>query len=251
MTSSTHHSYFTNGWLMPTTSLSDESAIIWFVWWWIGEDILCGPCSPPPSHPHTLRLVSPVPLPPRGWLTFDGWQADGSRCRRGTSSAWFHSASPPPSSLVNKIKCWSSIEEVTVYKWLLMLRLSLTHEHNALLFIWFSSLFSQAGTLYTPVFTFDFFGEFDPVWVGEWARLLVYVVDVQHFTHELNDWLGLIKGCGRHCKIKQGHGSFKMVTTTWYTITPDEITTTWFCNPLAAVTSQFSLDYIADRKSVV
>lgn len=192
----------------------------------------------PHPHPiHTLRLVSPVPLTPRGWLTFDGWQADGSRCRHGTSSAWFHSVSPPPSSLVNKIKCWSSIEEVTVCKWLLMLRLSLTHEHNALLFIWFSSLFSQAGTLHSPVFTFDFFGEFDPVWVCEWARLLVYVVDVQHFTHELNDWLGLIKGCGRHCKIKQGQGSFNMITTTWYTITLDKITTTWFCNPLAAVTS--------------
>lgn len=68
---------------------------------------------------------------------------------------------------------------------------------------------SRVGTLYTPVFTFDFFGEFDPVRVCERARLLVYVVDVQHFTHELDDWLGLVEGSGRHCKIKKGQESFK------------------------------------------
>ena len=48
--------------------------------------------------------------------------------------------------------------------------------------------------------TFNFFGEFDPVRVCERARLLVYVVDVQHFTHELDDWLSLVEGGGGHCK---------------------------------------------------
>lgn len=61
----------------------------------------------------------------------------------------------------------------------------------------------------TPIFTFDFFGEFDPVRVRERARLLVNVVDVQHFAHELNDWLGLVEGGGRDCKIKQGQELFK------------------------------------------
>lgn len=53
------------------------------------------------------------------------------------------------------------------------------------------------------VFTFDFFGEFDPVRVCEWPRLLINVVDVQHFTHELNDRLGLVKGSGRHYKERK------------------------------------------------
>lgn len=44
--------------------------------------------------------------------------------------------------------------------------------------------------------TFDLFGKLDPVGVGEGARLLVNVVDVQDFTHELDHRLGLIKRCG-------------------------------------------------------
>lgn len=51
--------------------------------------------------------------------------------------------------------------------------------------------------------TFDFFGEFDPVRVGEWTGLLIDVVDVEHFTHELNDRLGLVKGSGRHYKFRK------------------------------------------------
>lgn len=55
----------------------------------------------------------------------------------------------------------------------------------------------------TPIlFTFDFFGEFDPVRVSEGAGLLVYVVDVQHFAHELDNRLGLVEGGGRHCQRK-------------------------------------------------
>lgn len=46
--------------------------------------------------------------------------------------------------------------------------------------------------------TFDFFGEFDSVRIGEGARLFVDVVDVQNFTHELNDWLCFVKGRGGH-----------------------------------------------------
>lgn len=107
------------------------------------------------SHPLRSTFPAPVPSthsalflrPPRGWLTFDGWQADGSHCRHGTSSAWFHSASPPPSNLVNNIKCWSSTEHVSVCEWLrhecclFLLRLSLSRAHarNALAFIWLSS----------------------------------------------------------------------------------------------------------------
>lgn len=48
------------------------------------------------------------------------------------------------------------------------------------------------------VFTFNFFGEFNSVRVCEWSRLLINVVDVQHFTHELNDRLCLVKGSGGH-----------------------------------------------------
>lgn len=44
--------------------------------------------------------------------------------------------------------------------------------------------------------TFDLFGEFNSVGVGERARLLVNVVNVQDLTHELDDWLGFIKRCG-------------------------------------------------------
>lgn len=64
------------------------------------------------------------------------------------------------------------------------------------------------------VFTFNFFGEFDPVRVCEWSRLLINVVDVQHFTHELNDRLGLVKGSGRHYKErkKKEQISFTIVT---------------------------------------
>ncbi len=74
----THNCYFTNGWLMLTTWLSDESAIIWSAWWWIGDRILCGPWSVlPHPHPHpihTLRPESPVSSPaPR--LTHVWWLA--------------------------------------------------------------------------------------------------------------------------------------------------------------------------------
>lgn len=143
------NSYLTDRWLILTACLSDESAVIWFVWWWIGERILrSSQFPPPPSHPihthtHTPPRVSCSPRPPArpgGWLTFDGWQAVGSRCRRGTSSAWFHSASPPPSNLVNNIKCWSGIENVSALEWLwhvlslFLLKISLSHTHarNAL-----------------------------------------------------------------------------------------------------------------------
>lgn len=61
------------------------------------------------------------------------------------------------------------------------------------------------GYLYAPLFTFNFFGELDPVRVCEWAGLLVDVVNVQHFTHELDNWLGLVESCGRDCRMKQRH----------------------------------------------
>lgn len=61
---------------------------------------------------------------------------------------------------------------------------------------------SYLNTSNVLVFTFNFFGEFDPVRVCEWPRLLINVVDVQHFTHELNDRLGLVKGSGRYYKEK-------------------------------------------------
>lgn len=46
------------------------------------------------------------------------------------------------------------------------------------------------------ILTFDFFGEFHPVRVGEWAGLLVNVVNVQNLTHELDDGLSFVEGCG-------------------------------------------------------
>lgn len=55
-------------------------------------------------HTHPIQGLHPVfsrPLPFGDWLTSDGWLADGSRCTHGTSSAWFHNVSLPPSSLVN------------------------------------------------------------------------------------------------------------------------------------------------------
>lgn len=168
---------------------------------WICGGNLCSSCSP--SHP-----VHTVLLPPRGWLTFDDWQACGLRYRHGTSSAWFHSASPQPSSLVSK-KCRSSIEDLFVWECSLKLSLSLTQERNALSFNSFKCFFFLNGR-HTLYITFDFFGEFDPVRVCERTRLLIYVVNVQHFTHELNDRLGLVKGSCRHCKIKD---SFKLTTT--------------------------------------
>lgn len=44
--------------------------------------------------------------------------------------------------------------------------------------------------------TFDFFGELDPVGIGEWAWLLINVMNVQDLAHELDDRLGFIKSCG-------------------------------------------------------
>lgn len=106
---------------------------------WVSHYLVC---LAPNWRSHPLRSAFPAPVPsthsalflrpPRGWLTFDGWQADGSHCRHGTSSAWFHSASPPPSNLVDNIKCWSSTEHVSVCEWLrheccvFLLRLSLS-----------------------------------------------------------------------------------------------------------------------------
>lgn len=56
--------------------------------------------------------------------------------------------------------------------------------------------------------TFDLFGELDPVWVGKGARLLVNVVNVQDFTHKLDDRLGFVKSCGRHWKNTGQTASF-------------------------------------------
>ena len=56
---------------------------------------------------------------------------------------------------------------------------------------------TNTRTKYT---TFDFFGELDPVGVCERSGLLVYVVDVQDLTHELDHWLGFVEGRGRHCR---------------------------------------------------
>ena len=52
--------------------------------------------------------------------------------------------------------------------------------------------------------TFNLLGELDPVGVCEGAWLLIDVVDVQDLTHELDDGLGLVEGCGRHCRRRRG-----------------------------------------------
>lgn len=57
------------------------------------------------------------------------------------------------------------------------------------------SLHPISRTKYT---TFDFFGELDPVGVCERSGLLVYVVDVQDLTHELDHRLGLVESRGRY-----------------------------------------------------
>jgi len=66
----------------------------------------------------------------------------------------------------------------------------------------FNVILTLSRTLYAPILTFDFFGEFDPVRVCEGAWLLVDVVNVQHFAHELDDWLSLVEGGGGHCRKK-------------------------------------------------
>ena len=46
--------------------------------------------------------------------------------------------------------------------------------------------------------TFNLLGEADSLRVGQSLGLLVDVADVQDFTHELNDRLGFVEGCGGH-----------------------------------------------------
>lgn len=84
-----------------------------------------------------------------------------------------------------------------------------------------SCLSSYLNTSNVLVFTFNFFGEFDPVRVCEWSRLLVNVVDVQHFTHELNDRLGLVKGSGRHYKGGKKNKNKEQISIT--TATKDNV----------------------------
>lgn len=82
-----------------------------------------------------------------------------------------------------------------------------------------SSLYLKTSNVL--VFTFNFFGEFDPVRVCEWSRLLINVVDVQHFTHELNDRLGLVKSSGRHYKERMKHRTDQYYNSN-YVITESE-----------------------------
>ena len=59
----------------------------------------------------------------------------------------------------------------------------------------------QVGGLYpSRVNTFDFLGELDALGVCEGSTLVLYVPDVQHFTHKLYDRLRFVERCGRHCK---------------------------------------------------
>lgn len=60
--------------------------------------------------------------------------------------------------------------------------------------------------------TFDFFGEFDSVGVCEWPRLLVNIVNVQNFTHELNYWLCFVESCGRNCKTEESENWSNVAT---------------------------------------
>lgn len=46
------------------------------------------------------------------------------------------------------------------------------------------------------VLTFDLLGETHTLRVREGLRLLIYVSDVQHLTHELNHRLRLVEGSG-------------------------------------------------------
>lgn len=170
--------------------------------------------APFPSAP--LHPESPVPSLARP-------EAD-SRLMAGRPAGHVADAVlPPHCSTVRhlNLQTWwiisSSIKNLSVCERLwhvLSLLFPLKLSHNAFLFIWlfFLSFFTVSMFSLTLFFffTFDFFGEFDPVRVCEGSRLLVYVVDVQHFTHELDDGLGLVEGSGRHCKIKQGQMSMNL-----------------------------------------
>lgn len=48
--------------------------------------------------------------------------------------------------------------------------------------------------------TSDFLGELDPLGIGQWASLFVGVLQLQDFTHEVDDRLSFIEGCGRYYK---------------------------------------------------
>lgn len=186
------HELMTNGDCIPVRWISQYLANWWKCHIWS-------------VFPHTnpIQGLNPVfsrPLPFGDWLTSDGWLADGSRCTHGTSSAWFHNVSLPPSSLVN-IRY-----RVGVFKG--------------------GSNVNSSSSSYLNIFTFDFFGEFDPVRVGEWTRLLIDVVDVEHFTHELNDRLGLVKGSGRHYKDRKTIKSLFTILTIIIAITVSSIATT-------------------------
>lgn len=73
-TVATHYGYFTGKWLMFTASLSDESASLWFIWGWLGEDNLQKDSCSPPCIQSAQRLTPSLPFhtKPRRWLTFDG-----------------------------------------------------------------------------------------------------------------------------------------------------------------------------------
>ena len=48
----------------------------------------------------------------------------------------------------------------------------------------------------------DLFGEFDPLRVRQRFTLFSNVTDIQHFTHEINDRLGFVKGSGANVDIE-------------------------------------------------
>ena len=50
--------------------------------------------------------------------------------------------------------------------------------------------------------TLDLLGELHPLRVGQRLSLLVDVSDVQNLAHELDDWLSLVEGSGRHVDVE-------------------------------------------------
>ena len=45
-------------------------------------------------------------------------------------------------------------------------------------------------------------GELDSLGVRERLPLVLHISDVQHLAHEVNGWLGLVEGGGRHVHIE-------------------------------------------------
>lgn len=124
---------------------------------------------------HPLRSLFPTPIPsthPALCLLFLRHREADSRLMAGWPTGHVADTVLPPHG--------STVRNLHLQAWWLKLSVAVTLSMCLCVNgCSCSPLFSHTQAHFTaPLITFDFFGEFDPVWVCERARLLIYVVYV-------------------------------------------------------------------------